>query len=160
ADSPAANATPSAVVPPAPTGVTATASPGQVSLNWNASPGATSYNVKRGTASGAETTIKNVAGTSFTDAVTGGVTYFYEISAVNGIGEGPNSSEVSATPGFLGTGTGLTGYYFNEQTVINNIPFFTTQPVAVRVDPVINFDFDGQPGQRPAGFNHDNEEVF
>src|SRR5207244_10993979 len=52
------------------------------------------------TASGAEsllTTIGNVS--SYTDTtVTNGATYFYVVRAVNGIGEGVPSNEVSATP--------------------------------------------------------------
>ena len=42
-----ASATPQLSLPPAPTGLTATAGNAQVSLSWNASPGATSYNVYR-----------------------------------------------------------------------------------------------------------------
>src|SRR5438552_7928578 len=37
--------------------------------------------------------------TTYTDAtVTNGVTYYYQVSATNAIGEGPWSSEASATP--------------------------------------------------------------
>src|SRR5205807_2180696 len=37
--------------------------------------------------------------TSYTDtAVTNGVTYYYQVSAVNSVGEGPRSNEASATP--------------------------------------------------------------
>ena len=42
---------------------------------------------------------QNVAGTSYTDTnVFNGVTYYYEISAANGIGESNLSNEVTATP--------------------------------------------------------------
>ena len=38
--------------------------------------------------------------TSYDDnALTNGTTYYYQVSAVNAIGEGPRSNEVSATPG-------------------------------------------------------------
>src|SRR5205807_1857669 len=43
-------------------------------------------------------TIGNVL--TYTDtAVTNGVTYYYQVSAVNAAGEGPRSNEASATPG-------------------------------------------------------------
>ena len=48
------------------------------------------YNIYRGTASGAETLLTQVGNvTSYTDStVTNGTTYFYEVSAVNAVGEG------------------------------------------------------------------------
>jgi fibronectin type 3 domain-containing protein len=102
-DSTEVSATPTETpaVPPAPTGLTATAGNGQVSLSWAASAGATGYNVKRSTAQGGPyTTIAaNVAGTSYTDTgVTNSTTYYYVVSALNANGESANSAEVSATP--------------------------------------------------------------
>jgi subtilisin family serine protease len=88
-------------VPPAPTGLAANAGNGQVSLSWGAVGTATSYRVKRATTSGGPyTTIATgLTSTSHLDtSVTNGTTYFYVVSAVNGVGEGPNSSQVSATP--------------------------------------------------------------
>ena len=42
---------------------------------------------------------QGVAGTSYTDTnVTNGVTYYYQVSAGNGVGESNLSQEVSATP--------------------------------------------------------------
>ena len=60
----------------------------------------TGYNVYRGTASGGESLLASgVSSTSYTDtAVTGGTTYYYEVAAVNSVGTGPMSNEVSATP--------------------------------------------------------------
>jgi hypothetical protein len=98
------SATP-AGVPQAPTGVTVTTNYTSLTLTWAAAAGApTGYNVKRSTTSGTEVTLPaggNVAGTTFTDTtVTVGTTYFYTISALNGDGQGPDSSEVSgAAPG-------------------------------------------------------------
>ena len=88
------------VVPAAPTGLTSAAGSAQVSLSWQASSGATSYNVKRGTGSGAETTVASgLTTTGYVDnAVTNGVTYFYVVSAASAAGESTNSNEVSATP--------------------------------------------------------------
>jgi fibronectin type 3 domain-containing protein len=96
-----ANATPQLAVPPAPTGLTASAGNAQVSLSWNASSGATSYNVKRSTTSGGPyTTIATgVTSTSFTNTgLTNGTTFFFVVSAVNSAGESGNSNQASATP--------------------------------------------------------------
>src|SRR5437879_465912 len=60
----------------------------------------TNYRIYRGTSSNGETllaTIGNVL--TYTDtAVTNGVAYYYQVSAVNAAGEGPRSNEASATP--------------------------------------------------------------
>jgi cellulose 1,4-beta-cellobiosidase len=91
----------SASPPAAPAGLAATPGNHQVSLTWNASSGATSYNVKRATTSGGPygTIAPGVTSTSYTDTTAvNGTTYYYVVSAVNGAGESPNSSEVSATP--------------------------------------------------------------
>jgi hypothetical protein len=88
------------VVPPVPTGVTATAGNGQVSLSWTASSGATSYHVKRGTATGGPyTQVAAPATNSDTDTgLTNGTAYYYVVSALNSAGESANSTEVAATP--------------------------------------------------------------
>jgi fibronectin type 3 domain-containing protein len=99
-----ASATP-ATVPTAPQNLTATAGNGTVSLSWtapasNGGAAVTGYNVLRSTTSGAETLLSaGVVGTSFTDtSVSNGSTYFYKVAAVNSVGPGPVSGEVSATP--------------------------------------------------------------
>jgi hypothetical protein len=88
------------VAPGAPTGVSATAGDAQVTLAWNPVSGATSYNVKRGTTTGGPyTTVATVATNADTDTgLTNGTTYYYVITAVNSVGESPNSAEVNATP--------------------------------------------------------------
>ncbi|PYC86580.1 hypothetical protein C7C46_05570 [Streptomyces tateyamensis] len=103
-----------ATVPGAPTGLTGTAGTGQVALNWTppsntGGENITSYKVYRGTASGGETLLTSGgcsglgAVTSCTDTgLTAGQTYYYTVSAVNGVGEGAKSNEASATP----SGTG------------------------------------------------------
>jgi predicted phage tail protein len=101
-----ATATPqSATVPGAPRNVTAVAGkPRGVSLTWQApaSNGGsviTGYEVWRSTATGGETrlaTLGNVL--SYKDtAATKATTYYYVVKAVNAIGVGPASAEVSAT---------------------------------------------------------------
>jgi PKD repeat protein len=106
------SATPIAGTPPGPpTGLTATPGNGQVALSWtppanNGGVAISGYKVYRGTTSGGETPVTTggcsaVGGTttSCTDTgLTNGQQYFYEVSAVNAIGEGNKSSEASATP--------------------------------------------------------------
>jgi len=92
-------------VPLSPTLTSASGADGSVSLQWsapssNGGAAVTNYNVYRGTASGAETLLTQVGNvTSYTDStVTNGTTYYYEVSAVNSVGEGALSNERSATP--------------------------------------------------------------
>jgi subtilase family serine protease len=99
------NLVPALAGPPSPPPTTAptvnaTGGSGQVSLTWSSVSGATSYNVKRSKTSGAETILTTgVTTTSYADMnVVAGTKYFYEVSAVNAGGEGPNSTEVFATP--------------------------------------------------------------
>jgi len=93
-----------AETPDAPS-ISATAGDTVVNLTW--SPGAggtpTSFNLYRGAASGQEsaTPIATVDGTTYSYQDTGlsnGTTYYYNLTATNGIGTGPISNEVSAVP--------------------------------------------------------------
>ena len=83
-----------------PTGVSATAGNTQVVLNWSASAGATSYILQRSTtAGGPYTAIAFPTVTSYTNtSLINGTTYFYVVSATDGINVSSNSIEVSATP--------------------------------------------------------------
>lgn len=102
--------------PAAPTGLTATAGNAQAALSWtapasNGGVAITSYRVYRGTSPGSETLLTSGGcsnlgtGLSCTDTgLTNGQTYYYKVSAVNSIGEGPQSSEASAQP--VGSCTG------------------------------------------------------
>ena len=88
-------------VPGAPGGLAATPGNGQISLTWTAASGATAYRVHRATASGGPyTNIQtNLLATSFTNTgLTNGTAYYYVVTATNGVGEGANSNEASATP--------------------------------------------------------------
>jgi len=59
--------------------------------------GASSYNVYRGAASGGEVLLQSgVSGPVYSDSgLTDGATYYYQVTAVNPLGESPRSSEVS-----------------------------------------------------------------
>jgi hypothetical protein len=88
--------------PSPPTGLAAVAGNAQVTLSWNVTATATSYNVFRSTTGGGANytqVASGVTATTYTDkGLTNGTKYFYEASAVNGIGQSGKSSEVSATP--------------------------------------------------------------
>jgi fibronectin type 3 domain-containing protein len=88
-----------ASAPAVPTNLVATAGNAQVALSWNSSSGATRYNIYRGTASGGETFLTSVTGTTFNDTgLTNGTKYYYQVTAVNNVGESSRPNEVSATP--------------------------------------------------------------
>lgn len=94
-----------ATVPSAPRNLVMTASGGQVTLAWEApsSDGgqpAISFRVYRGTSSAAESLLIELGIVlTYTDTgVTNGVTYYYQISCANVIGEGAWSDEASGTP--------------------------------------------------------------
>ena len=82
-----------------------TASVGKgISLTWTAPSNGgspiTAYRIYRGTSSGGETFLVSVGPgtTSYTDAaVVKKSRYFYRVTAVNSIGEGPPSAEANAT---------------------------------------------------------------
>ena len=117
-----AGAVPQPPPPAAPTGLTAAAaSSSQINLSWTASTGATSYNVKRATVSGGPytTVATGVTGTTYNNTgLTASTTYYYVVSAVNGGGEGANSTQASATT-VPAAPTGLTATAGNAQTALS-----------------------------------------
>lgn len=93
------------VAPSAPQNLLATSGNAQVALSWSApadqgGSAITGYKVYRGTSPGGEALLLSLGNVlTFTDAaLTNGVTYFYKVSAVSSVGEGPQSNEASATP--------------------------------------------------------------
>ena len=78
--------------------------PSQINLHWDAAYGygsaITNYKIYRSTGSGTETLLTTVGNVlSYNDTqVTNGITYFYRVTAVNSVGEGPVSNEASASP--------------------------------------------------------------
>jgi len=121
-------ATPQVPAPGAPASFSAVAGDGQVALSWSASTGAASYNIYRSTTPGAEGSTPYLAGwtsTSFTDTgLTNGITYYYEISAVNPGGQSLLSTEISATPQMPapGTPTGLSSSAGDQQVTLTWAP--------------------------------------
>lgn len=98
-------ATPTLSVPAAPQNLRATPGDGKVTLAWDrpSSDGGstiTGYKIYRGTSSGGESlhTTLGITLTYSDPSVQNGVTYYYQVSAINAAGEGPRSSETSATP--------------------------------------------------------------
>lgn len=94
-----------ATIPNAPELNSARPGDGSVALQWSpptSTGGADiiNYNIYRGTASGGETLLTQVGNvTNYTDtSAQDGTTYWYRVSAVNSVGEGPKSNEFSASP--------------------------------------------------------------
>jgi fibronectin type 3 domain-containing protein len=84
----------------APTGVTATAqSSDSISVSWSSVSGATGYYVYRADSSGGSySELASTSDASYTDTdLTSNTTYYYKVSAYNSVGEGGQSSSVSAT---------------------------------------------------------------
>jgi fibronectin type 3 domain-containing protein len=118
-----------ASVPSGPTNLVATPGNGSVALSWTASSSGspTSYSVWRGTASDGEATTAvgttNGSTTSFTDTgLTNGTTYYYFVTANNGVGGSPTTNEVTAVPTTNqppATPTGLTATAGNGSVTLN-----------------------------------------
>src|SRR5947207_7810774 len=92
-------------LPSAPQNLQAVGGNGQVTLTWDppSDDGGAPillYTIYRGNSSGGESFLITVPlVTTYIDlTVSNGVTYYYQVSATNAIGEGPHSNEASATP--------------------------------------------------------------
>lgn len=102
-----ASATPggAAGLPSAPLNLSARPGNGQVTLSWDppADTGGaaiTAYRIYRGNASGSLSLFTETgSSTSYTNTgLANGVTYYFQVSAVNPAGEGPRSAEIGAAP--------------------------------------------------------------
>ena len=98
------SATP-ATTPSQPIGLTVSAGDGQATLSWSppaddGGSSVTNYTVYRGVASGLEDILARTPTVlTYTDlGLTNGVTYYYEVAAINKAGEGPKSNEANVTP--------------------------------------------------------------
>jgi hypothetical protein len=89
-------------VPQTPQNFSAAANNAAVVLTWLPALNAATYNIYRGTSPGGELATPIATGISGTDykdsGLTNGVTYYYQVSAVNGAMESNLSLEASATP--------------------------------------------------------------
>lgn len=88
-------------IPGAPSSLMATAGVTSVALAWGAASEASTYNVKRSLVMGGPYDLiwYGLTGLNFTDTgLTTGTPYYYVVSAVNVLGEGPDSAEATATP--------------------------------------------------------------
>ncbi|MEM8868047.1 MAG: BNR-4 repeat-containing protein, partial [Verrucomicrobiota bacterium] len=107
ADSEAASAVTIAPVNPpgTPTNLFGTVGYVTANLSWDSLTGAATYNVKRSTTPGGPyATVANLSETTYQDTVpTGGVTYYYVVSALNSVGEGTDSAELAVVPWIPGT---------------------------------------------------------
>lgn len=92
---------PAPTAPAAPTGVSATGGANQATVSWTAVSGASSYNIYWSTASGVTTTsgtkIAGVSSPFVQTSLSAGATYYYIVTAVNGVGESVASAQASAT---------------------------------------------------------------
>lgn len=91
---------PTPTAPVAPTSVSAAGGANQVSISWPAVTGALSYNIywsaTNGVTKTSGTKIANVTNPYVNAALADGTTYYYIVTAVNSVGEGTASAQVSA----------------------------------------------------------------
>ena len=113
--------------PGVPAGLSATPGNAQVTLNWtapmfNGGSVITGYRVYRSTSeAGTYTLIASQIGLNYTDAnTTNGHSYWYNVSAVNVVGEGAKTGPVSSSPFTIPNApTGLTAVAGNAQVTLN-----------------------------------------
>jgi fibronectin type 3 domain-containing protein len=148
------SATPLLSVPPAPTGLTATAGNAQVALAWTASLGATSYNVKRSLTTGGpyNTAVASPTQTNYSDTtVTNGTPYYYVVTAVNAAGQSGNSNQASATPAMAVADVTITINPAQTKTISPYI--YGTNFYSGNTSPQPNFTFDRDGGNRWTAYN-------
>ncbi len=110
-------------IPHAPTNLSATPLDREVDLTWTAASGADTYNIYRSLTSGSGYSLidSGIVPTSYADTGrTNGVTYFYIVTGVNGLGEGPQSNEVMSTPSSVFTPADIVGLrlWLDAQTIM------------------------------------------
>jgi fibronectin type 3 domain-containing protein len=110
----------SIALPSAPSGITAAVlSADSIQISWDAVPGAASYKVYHALSNGdTYTAVGTVTGTSFTHTgLSTAATYYYKVSAVHAVGEGPQSEAVSATILIPATPTGFAVVVLSQNSV-------------------------------------------
>src|SRR5439155_18689817 len=140
-----ASATPTGA-PSAPQNLQATAGTRNVTISWQApaSDGGspiTNYRIFRSTSSGTETIIGTVGNVnSYTNTgLTGGVTYFYKVKAVNAAGSSILSNEASATP----TGAPSAPQNLQATAGVRNVALTWQAPSSDEGSPITNYRIFG-----------------
>jgi len=137
--------------PYAASGLTATGGVGQVTLSWTAGSGATSYNLYRATASGLENSnaapvVTGITGTSYTNTgLNSGITYYYQVTAVNGSSASGFSPEAHAT---TSGSTDVAQFNFESSSqgwtggggIVSNVVTSTAQKYAGNQSLAVNFN--------------------
>lgn len=125
--------------PSAPQALSGVAGDSQVALSWAApasdgGSAVTAYKIYRGTTAGGESLLASPAGTgtTYTDfSAVDGTTYYYEVTAVNAIGESAFSNEITAQP--IGTVSTFTYKRLYGPTQLGNAAStLYTVPVSTR----------------------------
>jgi fibronectin type 3 domain-containing protein/C1A family cysteine protease len=135
-----------------------------VTLTWSNVFGALRYNVKKGIESGTYTQIFTTENPVFEDtSVKAGVIYYYSVSAVNDIGEGRNSQEITAdlipTDLRLEYKIGDVGSPQNNSVQPNfRISNLGTSPIALS-DLKIKYFFTADSGNRKQSFSCDYARI-
>lgn len=129
----------------APASLAATIAPsGQIKLTWSAVTNISRYNVKRSATNGGPytTVASGVSGTNYTDMVYyTGATYYYVVSAVNEGGEGPDSSQASATTAARVNIEPVADAYVNDGSSTNS-NFGTLTNLVTKNDGLTNSGFN------------------
>jgi fibronectin type 3 domain-containing protein len=140
---------PPATVPGTPTLLAPKAGDGNVQLSWTppASDGGsaiTGYDIYRGTANGGGPLLTTVGSvTSYTDATAvNGTTYYYQVSAVNAVGEGSRSAPIAATPATVPGPPTLVSAAAGDASVA----LAWTPPTSSGGSPIIGYTVTATPG--------------
>ncbi len=117
--------------PDAPSGLTATVNAGNITLNWTAPGNAATFRIKRSTASNGTYSViaSNIPSAPFLDtAYTVGTPYYYYVSAVNNVGQSPDSNQATATPNSALPDVVVTAITWNLATIYpGNSVLFTAR---------------------------------
>ncbi len=110
-------------LPGAPSGLSTQIGDRSLVITWsapasNGSSPVTGYGLYRSTTPGAETFLTFVNGTTYTDiGLVNGNLYYYQVTAVNGMGEGAQCPEVQNSPGAVPAAPVISGNAFTGSSV-------------------------------------------